>query len=239
MVSAAAFFSNPTIRAPSLSPDGKHVVGIRSIGATDQVVVFPADRPLETREVLIEKRSGRPGRASRRISSVGWPGNDRIVYAIESPFRSTADSWQRSEPGWSTAGDVYPPAGASFGAITDLVAFTRGDSRGREVSVNEHLIGESWADRSRLRESSPVEHLALIKAPVFLGHGAENPKVDQLHTIRFSRALRKAGGAVETHLYPAATQIFIDDRDRIDFYRRLADFFARKLIAVEIEVLDE
>ncbi|MBW2723103.1 MAG: S9 family peptidase [Deltaproteobacteria bacterium] len=120
-------------------------------------------------------------------------------------------------------------AGAVFGAITDLIKFTTGDARSRRIRINEYLIGRPLADRSRLIENSPVKQAANIRAAVLLGHGAENPSVDQAHTISMARALRRTGGTVDTHLYPAATHSFIDERDGIDFYRRVADLFERHL----------
>jgi dipeptidyl aminopeptidase/acylaminoacyl peptidase len=126
--------------------------------------------------------------------------------------------------------DLYRAA-ASLGGISDVLLHV-GYKGGffRQDSINAHLIGDPLQDRARLIETSPVEQASRIRVPVLLGHGTENPGVHEEQSKRMARALRAAGGEVELHLYDGATDRFLDERDRIDFYRRLGDFFERHLL---------
>jgi dipeptidyl aminopeptidase/acylaminoacyl peptidase len=125
--------------------------------------------------------------------------------------------------------DLYR-AGASWGAPTDLVVLRSDDGDGvLEESVNDVLIGSSLTDRARLIESSPARQADRIEAPALLGHGMDDPAVDSKHLDFMATALESADAEFEAFRYENELDEFIDDRDRIDFYLRLADFFEREL----------
>ena len=48
--------------------------------------------------------------------------------------------------------------------------------------------------------------------------------------MEWACALEKAGKEVESLVYEGEIHGFMDDRNRIDFYTRLADFFERHLM---------
>lgn len=62
---------------------------------------------------------------------------------------------------------------------------------------------------------------------MLLGHGMDDPKVDPQYLDSMASALEAAG--VEFEAFRYEHDEFIDDRDRIDFHLRLADFFEREL----------
>ena len=123
-------------------------------------------------------------------------------------------------------------AGASLGGIADLVDhLSYEDEFVRAESVNRHRIGHAFADRRAIREASPIELADRIRAPVLLGHGSENPTVHVRQARAMERALERAAVPVDLHVYPGATDRFLDDRQRVDFFRRLGDFFETHLVS--------
>ena len=78
-VPAAAFFSNPTLRSPVLSPDGTRIAGIRSRGAVDSIIVFPGDNSRDERELVITEQSWGE---SMWNSPFHWHDDGRIDVAL-------------------------------------------------------------------------------------------------------------------------------------------------------------
>ena len=98
-----------------------------------------------------------------------------------------------------------------------------------KAAGNKVLIGSQWTDRSYLRDVSPAEHADQIRVPVLLGHGTEDAVVNIHHTDAMASALEKAGIEFELYRYRGEIHGFLDQRTRIDFYQKLADFFERHL----------
>jgi dipeptidyl aminopeptidase/acylaminoacyl peptidase len=121
-------------------------------------------------------------------------------------------------------------AAASFAGVTDLPTIL-GDDEGYlflEAS-NDELIGDSWDDSDYLKAVSPARHADEIKIPILLAHGTEDSRVHEKHLLMMESAIEKAGGVVEAYRYSGEVHGFIDERNRIDFYQRLGDFFDRHL----------
>ena len=76
---------------------------------------------------------------------------------------------------------------------------------------------------------SPVEQAQKIRAPVLIAHGTEDWRVHVRQAHAMIGALEEAGGEVEAHLYKGEVRGFIDERNEIDFYAKLATFFERNL----------
>ncbi|MBC8188461.1 MAG: S9 family peptidase [Proteobacteria bacterium] len=120
-------------------------------------------------------------------------------------------------------------AGASYAAVTDLSRLLGRQQYYRGAAVMEHLVGERWGDRAKLRGSSPARNAEKIRVPVLLGHGTEDPTVHVEQLEAMAEALRKAGNAAETYVYAGEYHGFLDERNRIDFYEKLGEFFQRHL----------
>ena len=121
-------------------------------------------------------------------------------------------------------------AGASFAGVTDLPTLLDNATHYYGQIANlEQLIGDRWSDRKRLRAASPARAVDLIRAPVFIAHGTEDPVVQVDHAERMAAALTDAGREVETYIYEGEVHGFIDERNEIDFHTRLAAFFTRHL----------
>ncbi|MFO0691134.1 MAG: prolyl oligopeptidase family serine peptidase [Myxococcota bacterium] len=121
-------------------------------------------------------------------------------------------------------------AGASFGALTDLPALLADDRRfvGR-AAVHEKVLLPASGEADGLEAISPAYGAARIRAPILLGHGEQDPRFPEKHADAMASALERAGRPFESIRYEGATGDFLDDRDRIAFYRRLGDFFERHL----------
>jgi dipeptidyl aminopeptidase/acylaminoacyl peptidase len=78
--------------------------------------------------------------------------------------------------------------------------------------------------------TSPALRADEIRAPVFIAHGSEDPTVHVEQTERMIDALQDAGRPVESYIYSGETHGFIDERNRIDFYAKLGEFFQRHLL---------
>jgi dipeptidyl aminopeptidase/acylaminoacyl peptidase len=120
-------------------------------------------------------------------------------------------------------------AGASLAGVTDLIAMLNDEAWCRSGPRSEQTVGSWWSDRTRLRETSPAQRADRILAPVLIAHGTADDAVHVRHAERMAEALEAGGGQVETLLYPGEVQGFVDEGKRIDFYERLAEFFARHL----------
>jgi dipeptidyl aminopeptidase/acylaminoacyl peptidase len=119
---------------------------------------------------------------------------------------------------------------ASFAGVTDLPTLLNDDGRYLFLGpYNDETIGDSWDDADYLKSVSPARHADKIKVPVFLAHGTEDPRVHEKHLLMMERAIKKAGGVVESYRYSGEVHGFIDERNRIDFYMRLGSFFERHL----------
>ena len=121
-------------------------------------------------------------------------------------------------------------AGASFGAVTDLARMLADDRRFiGQSAIDELIVIPRPGGEAALPDFSPANRVSRIRVPVLIGHGSENPRFPEKHADVMVAALRRAGKPVESLRYEGDTQVFLDDRHRIDFYLRLGDFFERAL----------
>ena len=90
------------------------------------------------------------------------------------------------------------------------------------------LVGDPVRDAERLKQVSPVERVADIKAPILLVQGRLDDRVSPEHADRFESAARRAGVSVqrlnfeEGHGWASPTS-------HAEFLRQLEIFLARHL----------
>lgn len=119
-------------------------------------------------------------------------------------------------------------AGASVAGVSDLDRLLADDQWYMNFgAIMGKKIGGRWKDRDRIEETSPVEQVEKIQAPVLLGHGEDDWRVHVAQAENMAKALRKAGKPVELHVYDREGHGFYDERNRIDFYTKLVEFFLR------------
>jgi dipeptidyl aminopeptidase/acylaminoacyl peptidase len=124
---------------------------------------------------------------------------------------------------------LYSAAG-SWGAVTDLSATLNNDGRSRwKKKTDRRIIGDRLTDPKRLTRASPLHQANRIKTPVLIGYGTQDDVVDPAQSEWMVRALEDNHAEVEAYRYQGEPHRFIDERNRIDFYRRLTKFFDRHL----------
>jgi len=121
-------------------------------------------------------------------------------------------------------------AGASYAGVTDIGRMLSDDDAywGFKEEMKK-LVGDRWADRKQLQAVSPARNASLVRAPVLIGHGTEDPRVHVRQAHAMVDALEDAGAEVEAHIYEGEVHGFLDERNAIDFYTKLAVFFERNL----------
>jgi len=122
-------------------------------------------------------------------------------------------------------------AGASLAGVTDLITLLDDDEWYGLNDWNTPMVGGRFSDRAQLRETSPAQNAERIRAPVLIAHGTEDPVVHVKHAELMADALRDRNKEVEEYLYEGEVHGFHDERNRIDFHDKLADFFTRHLSA--------
>ena len=93
----------------------------------------------------------------------------------------------------------------------------------------KELIGDPDVDAARFKATSPLENVAKIKAPVLMAYGGEDRRVPIVHGERIRDALLRQGTPVEWVTYPDEGHGFLLEKNRFDFYQRVADFLAKHL----------
>lgn len=117
--------------------------------------------------------------------------------------------------------------GAGYVGVYDLDVMVREDSSDSRYMSNfsRQWIGEAGS----LADVSPNRLAGRIKAPVLLAAGGEDIVAPLEHTKLMERALETAGVPVETLVYKNEGHGFYVEAHRIEYYRRLLNFFARHI----------
>ncbi len=141
--------------------------------------------------------------------------------------------------------------GASFGAYSAMMAaarapelvkcavglaglydlkmmYSKGDIRSTTYGRNylSRVIGR---DDAELAAHSPTALASRIKAPVLLVHGEIDERTPLAQARAMKGALERAGNPPEWVVVPKEGHGFYNDRNSIDFYRRLESFLARHI----------
>jgi dipeptidyl aminopeptidase/acylaminoacyl peptidase len=88
---------------------------------------------------------------------------------------------------------------------------------------------EDAADREFFRDISPLTHVANVRAPAMVIHGANDPRDPVTESDQFVRAIRERGGTVEYLRFPDEGHGIRKLSNRIIAYRRIASFLERTL----------
>jgi dipeptidyl aminopeptidase/acylaminoacyl peptidase len=129
--------------------------------------------------------------------------------------------------------DVYR-CGAAWMAVTEpRLMFESTWENDASGETQKHylpaILGDPVADAALLREASPVQQAARIKAPVLLAMGAADRRVPLRHGTLMRDALKAAGNEPEYVVYDGEAHGFNTLETRLDFARRLEEFLARHL----------
>ena len=92
--------------------------------------------------------------------------------------------------------DLYQCAIAYVGVYDLELMFEKGDIPDSDAGVTflKEAVGE---DKNDLRSRSPLQHIAKLKAPVFIVHGGEDFRVDVEHAYRLRERMDELGKPYE------------------------------------------
>lgn len=90
-------------------------------------------------------------------------------------------------------------------------------------------FGDVFADSTIDQRISPLYHVDAIRAPLLIGHGANDPRVKLAESERILSALRAKGGDVTLVVYPDEGHGFGRSENNQDFYGRAEEFLAKHL----------
>ena len=144
-----------------------------------------------------------------------------------------ADPAKLSIVGWSYGGYAALQSGViapdlfkaivAIAPVTDLAQLRREGDRYNTGRIERNFIGSG----PHLREGSPAQNAAAIRAPVLMFHGDldSNVDVEQARTMR--RALQRVEGRIELVEYPGLAHNLGSSEARADMLRRIAAFLPK------------
>lgn len=156
------------------------------------------------------------------------------------PARSAL--WGGSYGGYMVlAGLAFQPdlwaAGVDIVGISSLVTFLENTSPYRRAQ-REREYGSLAHDREFLREASPLTRIDDIRAPLFVIHGANDPRVPVSEARQLHAALVANSVECELLIYQDEGHGLAKRANREDAYPKVFGFLARHLAAGEGSVVD-
>jgi dipeptidyl aminopeptidase/acylaminoacyl peptidase len=119
-------------------------------------------------------------------------------------------------------------AGVDIVGISDLVTFLERTSAYRRRH-REHEYGSLEHDRDFLAEASPLRHAGKIRAPLFVIHGRNDPRVPVGEAEQLVAELRGRGVPCELTIYEDEGHGLARLENRLDAYPRAIAFLQRVL----------
>lgn len=136
--------------------------------------------------------------------------------------------WGASYGGYMVlAGLTFYPelwaGGVDIVGISNLVSFLENTSPYRRA-LREAEYGYLATDREFLQSISPLNFIEEIKAPLFIIHGANDPRVPLSEAEQMYRKLKDLGREVELIVYQDEGHGLNKLKNRLDAYPKVADF---------------
>jgi len=146
---------------------------------------------------------------------------------------SRAALWGGSYGGYMVlAGLAFQPqlwaAGVDIVGISSLATFLENTSKWRRA-FREREYGSLEHDYDFLVEASPLTHVDDIRAPLFIIHGTNDPRVPLGEAHQLHDALQAKGIATELAVYEDEGHGLAKLKNRLDAYPRAVDFLDRVL----------
>jgi dipeptidyl aminopeptidase/acylaminoacyl peptidase len=130
------------------------------------------------------------------------------------------------------AGLAFQPelwaAGVDIVGISSLVTFLENTSAYRRA-YREREYGTLADDREFLEKASPLTRIGDMRAPLFIIHGANDPRVPLSEAEQIEAALRERGIECELLVYPDEGHGLAKRANRLDAYPKAIAFLARHL----------
>jgi len=119
-------------------------------------------------------------------------------------------------------------AGVDVVGMSSLVTFLENTSAYRRAS-REREYGRLDEDRDFLEEASPLAHLDAMVAPLFVIHGANDPRVPLTESEQIKAALDAKGVPCTLLVYPDEGHGLAKRRNRLDAYPQVIEFLQEQL----------
>ena len=141
--------------------------------------------------------------------------------------------WGGSYGGYMVlAGLAFQPelwaAGVDIVGISSLVTFLENTSPYRRAH-REREYGSLERDRAFLESASPLTRIGDVRAPLFVIHGANDPRVPLSEAEQVAAAVRANGVEVEMVVYDDEGHGLAKRANRLDAYPRAVAFLGRAL----------
>jgi dipeptidyl aminopeptidase/acylaminoacyl peptidase len=141
--------------------------------------------------------------------------------------------WGGSYGGYMVlAGLAFQPqlwaAGVDIVGISSLETFLRNTSPYRRAA-REREYGSLEHHLQLLRDASPLSRVGAIRAPLFVIHGANDPRVPLSEAEQLVAAVSANGVDCELHVYPDEGHGLAKRRNRLDAYPKALAFLVRHL----------
>ncbi|HEX8476389.1 MAG TPA: S9 family peptidase [Pyrinomonadaceae bacterium] len=121
-------------------------------------------------------------------------------------------------------------AGVSFVGVSNWITALEGASPELKASDRmEYGDINDPSEREFFRQLSPLTHVANVRAPLLVSHGANDPRDPVTEADQIVRAIRERGGDVEYLRFPDEGHSIRKQSNRIIAYRRVARFLERAL----------
>jgi dipeptidyl aminopeptidase/acylaminoacyl peptidase len=124
--------------------------------------------------------------------------------------------------------DLYK-CGINYVGVTDLKLFS--SATWSDIAYSEFqkygmkdMIGDIQGDTERLKNTSPVEMAARIKAPVFMAYGAADVRVVPEHGTRMKAALERVGQHPQWMIADGEGHGYSDPANQVMFYGAMEKF---------------
>jgi dipeptidyl aminopeptidase/acylaminoacyl peptidase len=136
--------------------------------------------------------------------------------------------WGGSYGGYMTlAGLAFQPelwaAGVDIVGVSNLVTFLENTSEYRRAH-REREYGSLADDRDFLREASPLTHVDAIRAPLFVIHGRNDPRVPLGEAEQLVASLERRGVQHELRIYDDEGHGLARLANQLDAYPRAIQF---------------
>lgn len=90
-------------------------------------------------------------------------------------------------------------------------------------------VGDAEGDEEVNKKISPLFHVSKITKPLMIGHGSNDPRVKLAESDQIVTSMRSKGIDVDYLVYPDEGHGFARPNNRLDFYSRMEQFFAKHL----------
>lgn len=114
-------------------------------------------------------------------------------------------------------------AGVDIVGFSNLVTFLENTSSWRRA-LREAEYGYLKTDKKLLESISPLNFLQNIKAPLFVVHGVNDPRVPLSEAEQIVKQLKQMGKKVELLVYPDEGHGLAKLKNRLDAYPKITDF---------------